>query len=60
MKVVVKPNESLEAALERFNKKVSKSGIIREYKDRRYHKKKSEIRNEKNRKRLHSQRKSKK
>ena len=59
MKVIVKDKETLESAIDRFSKKVAKSGILKEVRERRYHTKKSEKRNKLKRKRAYSQRKSK-
>ena len=45
--VKVGENESLESALKRFKKKVDNEGIIKEFKDRQYFKKRSLARHEK-------------
>lgn len=58
MIVVVKKNETLEQALERFKKKVSKSGLLNEIKSRQYYEKPSQKKNR--RKRSYRQDKSKK
>lgn len=43
-KVTVKPGESLEEALRRFNREVIKEGIIREMRRREFYEKPSEVR----------------
>ena len=46
-KIKVRNGESLEQALRRFNKEVQKAGILQEVRDREFHKKKSEVKREK-------------
>ena len=46
-KVKIRHGESLEQALRRFNREVLKEGVLQEYKDRRRHKKKNEIKRQK-------------
>jgi len=63
--IIVGQNESLESALKRFKKKIENEGITKEFKDRQYFVKPSQIRHEhdrsiqhrQKRKRLLSQRK---
>lgn len=43
-KVTLKPGESLEEALRRFNREVLKEGIIREMRRREFYEKPSEVR----------------
>jgi len=43
----VKPDEPLERALRRFKRKVDKEEIIKEYRSRRYFKKPSKVKREK-------------
>ena len=45
--VVVRRNEPIEKALRRFKKKVEQEGIMRDIKDKRYHKKPSVKKKEK-------------
>ena len=51
MHVKIRKNESVEAMLKRFSRKVKKEKIIEEYRDRQQFKKPSEIRREKKAKR---------
>ena len=44
VEVKPKPNESIERMIRRFNKKVKKSGILEEVRDRRFHEKPSKVR----------------
>jgi small subunit ribosomal protein S21 len=45
--VKVRDKESIESALRRFKKLVEREGILKEFKDKQYYKKPSQIRNEK-------------
>lgn len=40
-KVIVKPNESIEQALRRFNREIQKEGLMLELEQRRFHEKPS-------------------
>ena len=55
--VTAKYNESIERLINRFNKKLKKSNIMQELRDRRYYKKPSEKRKIKKEKRLRTLRK---
>jgi small subunit ribosomal protein S21 len=44
IQVVVQPNESIDAALKRFNMKVQQSGVLRELKEHSHYEKPSEKR----------------
>lgn len=45
--VVARKNENLEGLIKRFKKKVDNEGILKEFKDRQYYTKPSDIRREK-------------
>tara|TARA_R110001592_G_scaffold268032_1_gene534206 strand:- start:852 stop:1055 length:204 start_codon:yes stop_codon:yes gene_type:complete len=45
--VIVRKNEPIEKAMRRFKKKVEREGIMRDIKDKRYHKKPSVKKKEK-------------
>jgi small subunit ribosomal protein S21 len=57
VEVTAKYNESIERLINRFNKKLKKSNIMQELRDRRYYKKPSEKRKIKKEKRLRTLRK---
>jgi small subunit ribosomal protein S21 len=49
VQVEIKKNESFEAALRRFNKKVEHEGILREVRNRKHYEKPSELKRKKGR-----------
>tara|TARA_R100001082_G_scaffold96324_1_gene63836 strand:+ start:82 stop:288 length:207 start_codon:yes stop_codon:yes gene_type:complete len=51
MQTRIRKNESVENLIKRFTRKVKKSKILEEVLDRRYHKKPSQVRREKQRRR---------
>ena len=57
--IKVGENESLDSAIKRFKKKVENEGIIKEFKDRQYHVKKSQKRHEHDREIQHKAKRKK-
>jgi small subunit ribosomal protein S21 len=52
-KVILKNNETLEKLISRFKKQVSREGILRQYRDKRYYDKPSVVRHKKKLEILH-------
>ena len=55
IQIEVHPNESIDAALKRFNMKLQQSGLLREVKEHAHYEKPSEKRRRRSRRRLSRQ-----